>query len=371
MIKKLSVCVAVFVLLSLLAGCAYYPSMFDGYPLQYGFEGSDTSLLVIRGSNWLYGYCDTEGKVVIRPQYHDARPFFEGLAAVKKGKWYGYIDQTGKTVIPFQYYGAADFHNGRAFAGVRRREDGPNTIYASQINRKGELLTEADTTYVRDCSDGMIPVYTDKGCYFLNTEDWSQIPMPELHKYSPAPFFSEEYAVIRAKECFYYMDKTGNNAFEKTYVAAKPFSGGFAASMNSEESLLWGYIDQSGEFVLKPQYKNAFGFGEGLACVQDEQGEWCIIDIHGNRKAIIQAEIEVAKSFSDGLCAVGRMKEVKGYTWDDEQYLWGFIDMTGNLVIDIQYDLVTPFKNGIAQVLVDVFKISYIDKTGKYIWEPK
>lgn len=53
-----------------------------------------------------------------------------------------------------------------------------------------------------------------------------------------------------------------------------------------------------------------------------------------------------------------------------DNFTWGFIDKTGKLVIDFKYDQVTPFKNGIAEVIVDG-KIGYIDRTGKYIWEPK
>jgi hypothetical protein len=50
--------------------------------------------------------------------------------------------------------------------------------------------------------------------------------------------------------------------------------------------------------------------------------------------------------------------------------LANFIDASGRPTTDFLYDEVTPFVNGIAQVMVDG-KIGYIDKTGKYIWEPK
>lgn len=54
----------------------------------------------------------------IAPQYEDAGPFNEGLAAVKKnGKW-GYIDTDNKTVIPFRYDVAGIFNEGYAVVGT-------------------------------------------------------------------------------------------------------------------------------------------------------------------------------------------------------------------------------------------------------------
>jgi hypothetical protein len=42
-----------------------------------------------------FGYI-SEARVVIKPQFDDAKEFAEGLAAVKLGKKWGYIDRIGK-----------------------------------------------------------------------------------------------------------------------------------------------------------------------------------------------------------------------------------------------------------------------------------
>jgi hypothetical protein len=53
------------------------------------------------GDKW--GFINTEGIVVIEPQYEDAKSFSNGLAAVQvDGKW-GYINAENKLVIRNQF----------------------------------------------------------------------------------------------------------------------------------------------------------------------------------------------------------------------------------------------------------------------------
>ncbi len=52
---------------------------------------------------------------------------------------------------------------------------------------------------------------------------------------------------------------------------------------------------------------------------------------------------------------------------------WGYIDKTGKIIIDPQYDDAWPFSEGLAAVMIvdeETGKWGYIDKTGKYVWEP-
>lgn len=64
------------------------------------------------GSAW--GYIDEAGSTVIHPQFEQARPFQEGLAAARTlGKW-GFIDRSGDFVINPLYEEASGFHEGLA-----------------------------------------------------------------------------------------------------------------------------------------------------------------------------------------------------------------------------------------------------------------
>jgi hypothetical protein len=97
------------------------------------------------------GYLDATGKFQIAPQFTAARPFSEGLAAVKvgdevKGLW-GYIDRTGKFVIRPQFTesiaGAGEFHEGLAPVSIRDPSTPPDSIgngITGYIDRKGKFV---------------------------------------------------------------------------------------------------------------------------------------------------------------------------------------------------------------------------------------
>ena len=65
-----------------------------------------------------------------------------------------------------------------------------------------------------------------------------------------------------------------------TYDDAQSFHNGYAAVKQNE---LWGYIDEEGTQVIKPQFVEATKFSsEGTAAVQvDDQGEekWQLIQL--------------------------------------------------------------------------------------------
>ena len=55
------------------------------------------------GRNYLYGYIDTTGKVVVEPQYTRAGHFSHGLAVVAKDGLFGIIDAKGNEKLPLIY----------------------------------------------------------------------------------------------------------------------------------------------------------------------------------------------------------------------------------------------------------------------------
>ena len=69
-----------------------------------------------------WGYIDTTGAIVIKPQFDEAKRFSEELAIVRDGGKYGYIDKRGKYIIKPQFEAAGRFSEG--VASVKRLSDG-------------------------------------------------------------------------------------------------------------------------------------------------------------------------------------------------------------------------------------------------------
>src|SRR5205085_7817311 len=105
-------------------------------------------------------------------------------------------------------------------------------------------------------------------------------------------------------------------------------------------------------------------FLEGLAGVSVE-GKWGYIDNSG--KFVIEANFRSVGMFSEGIAPINSEMSLSRTEQTGEGT--GYIDKTGKLVLALRFDSGSSFLNGIAQVYVDG-KMGYIDKKGNYIWKP-
>ena len=80
-----------------------------------------------------YGYMNDKCEIVILPQFGDARPFYNGMAAVLVSGDWGYINHEGAIIIKPQYKEVSSFNNG--YAEVKKGDK-----YAL-IDMKGEVVT--------------------------------------------------------------------------------------------------------------------------------------------------------------------------------------------------------------------------------------
>jgi hypothetical protein len=105
--------------------------------------GGAEELLRPRRKGDLYGFVKGAGEeFAIPPQFNDATPFSEGLAAVRvgdvdTGRW-GYIDTTGQFVIQPQFAGASFFSEGLAAVTVGDPFDGKQ----GYVDRIGRMVIE-------------------------------------------------------------------------------------------------------------------------------------------------------------------------------------------------------------------------------------
>jgi hypothetical protein len=114
----------------------------------------------------------------------------------------------------------------------------------------------------------------------------------------------------------------------------------------------WGFIDQTGEFVIEPVYDDLRDFNKGIACVNYE-GKWGIINSQG--KIVIPFKYLDIHDFSEGLALVENFQ--------NEIY---YIDINGNKSFDCPSDECYSFHSGRAR-FVENGITGFIDKQGNII----
>jgi hypothetical protein len=98
----------------------------------------------------------------------------------------------------------------------------------------------------------------------------------------------------------------------------------------------WGFMNEKGEVIIKPNYTYCRPFYSGMAKV----GKIYFINLKGE-KLKTKLRISDARQYSDGLVGV----KISGK--------WGYMNAVGELVVPAKYKKITDFKNGYALVLTN------------------
>jgi len=320
----------------------------------------------------LYGFMDESGKVVIKPQYPEARDFHDGLAAVrlvKDGPW-GYIDTLDRLFIRDQFSDAEDFSEEKAAVS----KDGKLYGY---VDTTGKMAIEPRFTNAASFSDGLARVgeANSQNVIYIN-------------------HYGKE--VLRLK------GQTGDAHQAFLVPPGRDFHQGLAAASSGDH---WGYIDKQGTWKIPPQYEYALDFDNGYAVIVtefldgdcpptregliDRKGHWVIppskrlFDVGGpnenlipvfqwnddwsqqtfgfmnmKNQVVVELKYAAAEPFQEGLVAVA------------DKTSWGYIDHKGTLVIPLQFATAGQFHYGRATVTTHDGQWGWIDTRGKWAWGP-
>ena len=216
------------------------------------------------------GYIDIKGKEITPLEYWGAKPFSEGLGAVRSKYGWGFVDKTGVEVIPCTYSDANSFYEGLA---------------AVKINNRWGFIDKTNRPII-PCK------YKEVGC------------------------FDEGLAPVRVSGKWGFIDKSGYRVIPCIYSDVGVFENGMAPVC---KGIKWGYIDRNGNLVVPCIYDHAENYkANGLACIRINKKMGCIdrtgrvaippiYDCIENHETILVAELEKK---------------------------WGFIDLEGNPVED-------------------------------------
>ncbi len=247
------------------------------------------------------GFIDAQGRLVFRcpPEFNGLRPrFSDGLVGFcVDGQW-GYLDRQGKVAIDPLYDDVREFCDGvaRVSSGVRKTvADGPVIAKWGFIDRAGRWIVQPERfEAILDFSEGLGAV--------IDNEDLS----------------------------FGFVDKTGRLLFNVEYESDDP-KRGVSSVWSFSEGLAWvetsaysgpyvGFIDKSGRFVIPPRFGGACSFSEGLAAVRLGE-KWCYVDRTGH--VVIESPYCCSCGFREGLTVA----------WDGAGAS-GYMDKQGKVVID-------------------------------------
>ena len=260
--------------------------------------------------NGKWGYIDSLGKVVIRPEYDSATDFHDGLAVVSRARAYGVLDSSGAQVIPLQFAGLGrQFNEGLCPAG-----EGGKLGF---IDVKGIFV--------------VAPLFDDVSNY------------------------SEGVASVKRSGKRHYIDLRGNKSFEGEFDGAERFAGSLAAVRIGD---LWGYVNHNGTIVIPLEYRSAREFSEGLAAVETADRKWGFINSRG--QLVVSAKYDQVREYREGFAPVLRGNR------------WGFIDKSGTVVIPFRFLNAGTFGQGLAPVsTVETGVWGYIDHSGAMRIKPQ
>jgi len=328
-------------------------------------------LPVKQGGRW--GYIDALGQIRVSPQFDFAAVFSEGRAVVGVGHektlsmsylnlrvtgtefLFGWIDESGRLLVRTESTLNSPFSEGLAISG-----------HASGSTREScsvlRLSADSGSTKLVCAPESRVDIIDKMGNVVLQTS------------FSEAQKFTEKFAPVAAPTgknsqlLWGFIDTSGKVVVDPAFQAAHSFEEGLAAVEVEHKG--WGYIDHTGAFTIPAAFHRADDFSEGLAAVEFTapkpltgkaaheahalQKDWGYIDRTGAH-AIPPAYV-TAQQFYEGLAAV----EIEGEVVPDNpgaknprmtrHSKWGFIDRTGRLVIAGPFEEVLRFSGGLAPV---------------------
>ena len=184
-------------------------------------------------------------------------------------------------------------------------------------------------------------------------------------QYDLANDFYEGLACVRIGQKCGFIYTSGKIVINSTFYASGDFSDGLAYVVVNGAS---SFIDKTGAVVLNTSYSSSFEesyprFYNGLVCLKDG-ADAVVVDKKGN--VIFRQPEGSIQDFAEEMAVIS-------FPQANGNKLTGFIDKTGIMVIQPQFDLALSFSEGLAGVKVggDGGKFGYIDKTGKFIINPQ
>jgi hypothetical protein len=177
-----------------------------------------------------------------------------------------------------------------------------------------------------------------------------------------------KYKSIIASESIFAVMTFDNHSFlvgDNGHIIKPDIPGEIGTFTEGKASIkfgeLYGFIDQTGEIVVKPQYNYVQDFQNGKALVHVRAGQDALLNEKGEQ--IHTYNVQYIDSFSEGLAATRLTENSK----------FGFINEEGELIIAEKYETADSFHEGLAVVSLSSFEnqTGLINTKGDYVLQPQ
>lgn len=275
------------------------------------FDGQGLAPVKLDDRGW--GWMNTKGELVIKPQFEVVKDFSGGVAPIKRSNKWGFVDKSGKIVIEPQFEDVGGCSEGLV---AFKNADGKWGF----MDKSGKPVIKPKFSLVSDFDHGLCWANGDK------------LMLIDKHEHVLAKFNGSHYG---------------------------HFSEGLCPVECDER--LYGYVNMKGQIVIKPIYRDAESFTEGLAAVTNDKNKTGFVDKTGNMVIPPQFSHSNDTHFCEGLCSVARGARGNSITGPFE-----VIEKTGKTVVPAKYQFVSDFHEGLA-TFQDHGRYGYIDKSGKVV----
>ena len=291
---------------------------------------ADTGVDLVPKKAWWgrYGYVNRAGKFVLEPQYEEALPYSDFIAAVKKdGKW-GYINGEGKFVIEPRFENAFLFSDGAAAV----EENGKWGF----INRAGKFLVEPKYESAGIFRQGLAAVRWEGKWGFISKDGEMAVPP----KFDQVYFFSEDRAGAQVNGQWGYVDRTGTFTVPPKYAEVLPFSQGLAAvniggkrEDNEFTGGVWNFVDPQGKVIIDEVM---------ISAALPQKGAPSRVGTDGRQDTTAKIEA-VENGFRDGKARVRIGSRL--LNGDSQGPSWGYVDLKGNWLAEGNTKIPLNFTN--------------------------
>jgi hypothetical protein len=234
-----------------------------------------------------WGYANSKGEVVIKPQYRVAYPFTTNITAVKKCKKYGFIDKAGSPITKFEFIRVSEFYNDQASVWTKK-----NSYLINKFGKKIHGLAFCGTedfkqqhfeSYSKNGKKGLItyayldsppreylPAIIDFPLRDSLPPIWDDVKTNDLYA---AVKQGNKWGVVNAKG-----DLTTKLIYDSIELKSDIYYRQFFKVIKDNK---YGFLDEKGVEIVAPKYVKADFFSNGVARVWINDSFWFYIDKNG------------------------------------------------------------------------------------------